>query len=234
MEVAWKEGQAWIRSSFYEGPHELLLVFAERARLSWQDLSLSELFAALVTLLPDLALEERMELLVFASHLIRLKALALLPVPLQAGQVESQTEGSVPPSFPFAELLRSWEPLIERQAYRWPRPTPTEALEKERFITGIPVFRLVRAYQEVLERMRRRQARAALAAPPFTLEEVEANLLGYFQQCPTWWLSELWQRLYPHPFYRAVALMVILGWIQEGRLLLQVEDLWSARLSWRS
>lgn len=234
MQVAWKEGQAWIESPFYEGPHELLRVFAERARLSWQDLSLSELFTALVALLPDLALEERMELLVFASHLLRLKALALLPVPLQVDEADPETEGSLARAFPLPELLQAWEPLLAQQAYRWPRPVAVEALEGEKFIAGLTAFRLVRAYQEVLQRRRRRQERARLAAPPFTLEEVEADLASYFQQNRSWRLSELWQCLQPHPFYRAVAFLVLLGWIQEGHLLLQIENPWSAQLSWRS
>jgi len=232
VEVVWQEGQAWIRAPFYEGPHELLLVFAQRARLSWRDLSLSKLFNGLVTLFPHLSLEEQAELLVFVSHLIRLKALALLPAPPQPTQAEPSPEQPSWASFPLAAILEAWEPLLSEQAFRWPRPASPQAVEGEKVITGLSAFRLVRAYQEVLQRLRRRQTRTRLTAPPFTLEEVEASLVSFFQESPTWPLDQLWQRLYPHPFYRAVAFLLLLDWIQEGRLLLQAEDPWSARLSW--
>ncbi len=232
MEVAWQEGQAWIRAPFYEGPHDLLLVFAQRARLSWQDLSLSELLNGLVTLFPHLSLEEQAELLVFASQLLRLKAFALLPAPPPPAAAEPSPPPPSFSSFPLAAILEVWEPRLAEQAFRWPRPNSPQAVEREKVITGLSAFRLVRAYQEVLERLRRRQSRARLTAPPFTLEEVEASLVSFFQESPTWPLNLLWQRLYPHPFYRAMAFLLLLDWIQEGRLLLHAEDPWSARLSW--
>jgi chromatin segregation and condensation protein Rec8/ScpA/Scc1 (kleisin family) len=211
-----------------------LLVFAQKERLRWADLSLREVLSGVARLLPLLPLAERMELLVFVSQLLRLKAFALLPVERKDEPTEilsSSTGERVLKG--IAECLPLWERQIAEQSFRLRRPASETEVEGEVVITGLTQIRLVKAYEEVILRWRRRQAVHRLEPFPFSAEEVEEQLVGLFRQASSWSLTQLWGELVPHPMYKAMAFLFLLLWIQEGKVALSVESPWCATLSWR-
>ncbi|MCS7152968.1 MAG: hypothetical protein NZ989_03375 [Bacteroidia bacterium] len=239
MEVKWAEGQVWIQTDFYEGPHDILLAFAQRAQIKWEDLSLEELFSAMVSILPSIPLEERVELILFLSHLLRLKALSLLPLAPSAEESgeESHSQGQAAGSTgPFKwELLEAiWNAKLRENQYRLSRPPSSEGIEAIPMISGLTQMRLFRAYEEVVRRYHRRHAVHRPLPLPFTPEEVEAQLLRVFEEKPQLSLSQLWAQLLPHPLYKAMAFLLILLWIQEGHLSLEWHSPWDVQLSWRS
>lgn len=240
MRLSWVEGQAWIESPFYEGPHDLLLFFAQKSRISWMDLSLREILDASAKLLPALSMEERMELLVFLSHLLRLKAVALLPYGERLPQAEEGSETYQAPNgsqgfsaFREGPLLAEWERRIARAQYFLARPASPEE-QGEKVIIGLTQMRLVRAYEEVLLRLRKRHSVHRVAPLPFVPEEVEQELQNRFLERVQWVLQELWETLRPHPLYRAMAFLFLLAWIQEGRVGVEISTPWQVVLSWRA
>jgi len=236
VELRWAEGQVWIHADFYEGPHDLLLTFAQRAQIRWEDLSLEELFSAMLSILPSLPLEERIEMLLFISHLMRLKAFALLPARLPAEEEE------VSPTTPSATLSggslwekvkTEWEKLLHENRYRLPRPETEAPVPAATVITGLTQMRLFRAYEELVRRYHRRHAVHKLAPLPFSPEEVESQLMRLFEESPRLSLKRLWEQLLPHPIYRAIAFLLLLSWIQEGHLSLVWQSPWDVELSWQ-
>jgi len=204
------------------------------------DLSLRETLEAAAQLLPALSMEERMEILVFLSHLLRLKAFALLP---QGERPAQEVEGSdlyrtvngsqVFSAFREGSLLAEWERRIARAQYVLARPASLGE-SGEKVITGLTQLRLVRAYEEVLLRFRKRQAVHRPAPLPFVPEEVEEELQSRFRERLRWGLQELWETLRPHALYRAMAFLFLLSWIQEGRIAIEGSTPWQVVLSWRA
>lgn len=204
------------------------------------DLSLRETLEAAAQLLPALSMEERMELLVFLSHLLRLKAFALLPQGERPAQEEEGADSyravngsQFFSAFGEGSLLAEWERRIARAQYFLARPaSPGE--QGEKVIIGLTQLRLVRAYEEVLLRLRKRQAVHRPLPLPFVPEEVERELQVRFLEQSQWVLQELWETLRPHPLYRAMAFLFLLTWIQEGRLTIEILTPWQVVLSWRA
>ncbi|MCS6894665.1 MAG: hypothetical protein NZZ60_00765 [Bacteroidia bacterium] len=238
MEFEWVEGQVWIKSDFYEGPHDILLLFAQRAQIRWEDLSLEELLSAAVNLLPSLPLEERIGLLLFLSHLLRIKAFSLLPnrqlLEESAEPSSTSSQGLALGPRLWESISESWANLIRQSHYRLPRPSEVPAsVEAEPVITGLSLMRLYRAYEETVRRYHRRHVVHRLTPPPFSPEEVEEHLMRLFEDKPRVLLSHLWTELLPHPIYRAMAFLLILFWIQEGHLAVNAESPWAVELSWQ-
>ncbi|MCX8112560.1 MAG: hypothetical protein N3E49_05110 [Bacteroidia bacterium] len=233
MKLHWVDGQVWIQTDFYEGPHDLLLTFAQRAQIRWEDICLEELFSAMLAILPALPLEERIEVLLFVSHLMRLKAFSLLPTPNQ-----SEETPETPPTFSKADsfwekVSHVWEPLIQESLYRLSRSAEKPPETAEPVILGLTPMRLFRTYEEMVRRYHRRQAVHRPTPLPFTPEEVETHLVRIFEHKPTQLLSHLWSQLLPHPIYKALAFLMILVWIQEGTLSLTLKSPWDVELSWQ-
>lgn len=236
MELHWAEGQVWIHTDFYEGPHDLLLTFAQRAQIRWEDLSLEELFSAMLSILPSLPLEERIEMLLFISHLLRLKAFALLPARLltEEGEAPPAAQSTTLSGGGLWEKVRAeWEKLLHESRYRLPRPETDTPIPAATIITGLSQMRLFRAYEELVRRYHRRHAVHKLAPLPFAPEEVETQLLRLFEERPRFPLKRLWEKLLPHPIYRAMAFLLLLSWIQEGHLSLVWQSPWDVELSWQ-
>lgn len=240
MEIRWTEGQVWIETDFYEGPHDLLLTFAQRAQIRWEDLSVAELFTALLSILSEVPLEERIELLLFISHLLRLKAFALLPsvsVAASAEEPASGNSGSLNGTGKKVSLWErigtQWEKLMAEARYRLPHPCSPSQEEVPQPIVGLSQMRLFRAYEDILRRYHRRHAVHRLAPLPFSAEEVESHLVQLFSETPYLSLSKLWLQLLPHPVYRAMAFLTILTWIQEGTLSLNWHSPWEVELAWQ-
>lgn len=238
VELEWVEGQVWIRSSFYEGPHDILLLFAQRAQVRWQDLSLEEFLSAAMNLLPSLPLEDRIGLLLFLSHLLRIKAFALLPAHQLMGDltedVVSAPEIKEPKTRFWEALHETWGNLMRQNHYRLARPTEKDpTIDTEPVITGLSLMRLYRAYEELVKRYHKRYLVHRVTPPPFSPEEVEEQLIRLFEERPWVSLARLWEELLPHPIYKAMAFLLILFWIQEGHLAVKVESPWAVELSWQ-
>lgn len=237
MELHWAEGQVWIQTDFYEGPHDLLLTFAQRAQIKWDDLSLEELFSAMLSILPSLPLEERIEMLLFISHLLRLKAFALLPAHSIAEEETEAAPAAHPAAAPGSSLWDrvspEWDKLIRENRYRLARPESEAPVPAAVVISGLTQMRLFRAYEEVVRRYHRRHAVHKPAPLPFSPEEVEHQLLRLFEEKPRFALKRLWEQLLPHPIYRAMAFLLLLSWIQEGHLSLVWQSPWEVELSWQ-
>lgn len=237
MEIQWAEGQVWIHTDFYEGPHDLLLTFAQRARIRWEDLSLEELLSAMLSILPGIPFEERIELLLFVSHLLRLKAFALLPAHSLTEEPEAPTSTQSTPVSSSVSIWErigaEWEKLIQISQHRLPRPPTEPSVPAATVITGLTQMRLFKSYEEVVRRYHRRHAVHRPAPLPFSPEEVENHLLQLFGENPQLTLRRFWERLLPHSIYRAMAFLLLLSWIQEGQVTLCWHTPWEVELSWQ-
>lgn len=237
MELQWAEGQVWIHTDFYEGPHDLLLTFAQRARIRWGDLSLEELLSAMLSILSSLPLEERIELLLFVSHLLRLKAFALLPARALTEELEEtsspESRPSTGPISLWERVSTEWEKLLQASQYRLPRPPADPSIPVATVITGLTQMRLFRNYEEVVRRYHRRHAVHRPTPLPFSPEEVENQLQQLLEEKSRLTLRRLWDQLLPHPIYRAMAFLLLLSWIQEGHVALTWHSPWDVELSWQ-
>lgn len=223
-----------MESALYAGPQDIFLVLAQREPLDWAQLSAQEALAAALQLLPALPLEERMELLVFLAHLLRLKALALLPLPpaVEEESLTPSSNGNGAALFPYKVLAEHWEARIEQQSHRLPRGS-FEAISAEPPLVGLSQVRLLQAYKSVLERLQKRQTAHAPLPLPFSPEAVAQDLAELFTQAPDWRLSDLWKQLRPEPLYRAMAFLWLLVWVQEQRVAIQQQSICEVWLSWQ-
>ncbi|MCS6789705.1 MAG: hypothetical protein NZ580_01795 [Bacteroidia bacterium] len=231
MQLAWREGQLWIESSFYEGPHELLLLFARRAELHWEDLSLLTLLEASKPLLNHLPLEDQMEVLLFMAQLLQLKARGILPMPPETEPAEALASPPIsPPQEKYEPFLQFWEERTSVSKYRLARPNPS--LPEAEALAPISALRLLRTYAQVIERFHKLQRTYSPPALPFSPQEVEAYLRNLFMQQSRWKLRTLWIQLPQAPLYRAMVFLQILFWLQERRIVLEEATLWDAVLFW--
>lgn len=232
VELRWWEGQAWIESALYAGPQDLFLVLAQRETLDWSQLSTQEAFAAAQQLLPSLPLEERMELLVFLAHLLRLKAFALLPLPLVEEESLHPSPNGKHAAASYKAMAQLWEGRIQQQSYRLPRGS-FEKIGVEPALVGLTQMRLFQAYKSMLERLQKRLAVHSPEPLPFSPEAVAQELETFFARSARWSLSALWDRLRPEALYRAVAFLWLLVWIQEQRLAIQQQSVCEVWLMWQ-
>lgn len=233
VELRWWEGQAWIQSAVYAGPQDLFLVLAQRETLDWSQLSTQEALAAAQQLLPSLPLEERMELLVFLAHLLRLKAFALLPLPpVEEEPVHPSPNGNHATAASYKAIAQLWEERITQQSSRLPRGS-FEQIEVESPVVGLTQMRLFQAYKSMLERLQKRLAVHSPEPLPFSPEVVAQELKTFFARSARWSLSTLWERLRPEALYRAVAFLWLLVWIQEQRLAIQQQSVCEVWLIWQ-
>lgn len=231
MQLIWREGQLWIQTSFYEGPHELLLLFARRAELRWEDLSLLSLLEASKPLLSHLPLEDQMEILLFMAQLLQLKVRGILPLPPEREPTEEEPLAPEPSSREkYESFLRFWEEKTSVSVYRLPRPHPP--LPEGEALAPISALQLLRIYAQVIERFHKHQQTYTPPALPFSPQEVEAHLRSLFEKERRWRLCTLWNELPPIPLYRAIAFLQLLFWLQEGHLVLEEASLWDAVLFW--
>ncbi|MCS7188880.1 MAG: hypothetical protein NZ933_03690, partial [Bacteroidia bacterium] len=220
---------------FYEGPLELLPFFAQREYLRWSDVSIYKVVEAIVAFLPTLPLEEGIETLVLISRLLRLKVFALLPVPPtdKAERLPSEgawvKENGVSRLSPM--LLQEWERRITLQKFRWARLPGREEEKASPAIESITPMRLFQAYMRILKEYCSWQAYAPTPLP-FSPEQVQSELHALFTSSQTWSLQRLWESLFPHPLYRAIAFLFLLAWIHEGRILIKQTSIWEAELYW--
>lgn len=234
MEIRWWEGQAWIESAVYAGPQDVLLVLAQREPLDWSQLSVQEVLAAAMQLLPALPLEARMELLVFVAHLVRFKAFSLLPTPTLPEEEPSplSANGSSATPQSYKVLAEQWGAQIERESYRLPRGR-FEDVSPEPPVVGLSQVRLLQAYKSLLERLRKRQSVHTPEPLPFSPEAVAQDIEGLFAEAAQWKLSDLWQQLRRDPLYRAMAFLWLLVWVHQQRLALQQQSVCEVWLTWQ-
>ncbi len=229
MEVCWRDGVVWIVSDTYEGPADLMNFFLERGKLPPADVAAQPLLDALLPLLDQLPLEERMEVLLFLAHLLFLKARALLPA--LPSEALSETESASPPTGSLSPmLLHAWENAIRQAQGRLARPA--EDITPLPFLKPVSQMDLLRAYITVLAAQEKRQRRYEVQPPPLSIDTVSQDLEHYFAHTPCTSLSALFGSFPRTALYWAVGLFIILSWIQEERLRYEPTSLWDGQLIW--
>lgn len=230
MEVRWRDGVVWIVSDTYEGPADLMNFFLERGKLPPADVAAQPLLDALLPLLDQLPLEERMEVLLFLAHLLFLKARALLPA-LPAETPPESESASPPTSFLSPMLLQAWENAIRQAQGRLARPA-AEDITPLPFLKPVSQMDLLRAYIAVLAAREKRQHRYEVQPPPLSIDTVSQDLRRYFAHTPRTSLSTLLNYFPRTALYWAIGLFVVLSWIQEERLRYEPVSLWDGQLIW--
>ena len=232
MEVCWRDGVIWIVSDTYEGPADLMNFFLERGKLPPAEIAAQPLLEALLPLMNQLPLEERMEVLLFLAHLLWLKARALLPtLPTEAPPEAQNSPPSPATNILTPSLLQAWEKAIQQAQARLARPA-AEDITPLPFLKPISQMDLLRAYIAALAAQEKRQRRYAVQPPPLSIETVSEDLAHYFTQTPRTTLSALLSTFPRTALYWAVGLFVILSWIQEERLRYEPTSLWDGQLIW--
>ncbi len=233
MALSQREGVFWVSLENYEGPAELMSFFIERGKLLATDVSLEPLLQAALPLLESLPLEERMEVLLLIAHLMWLKAKALLPT------LPDTSDPAPPPDDPppahttlSPALLAAWETHIAQARWRLSRP-PDTRFEPVPYLRPIYQIQLLKAYLSIQTAYQKRLQRYAVQMPRLSLEAVAQTLSGYFTQSPQTTLSALFEGLPREPLYWAIALFLLLSWIQEGKLQYQPISLWEGHLIWQ-
>ncbi|MCS7162662.1 MAG: hypothetical protein NZ958_04970 [Bacteroidia bacterium] len=232
MEAYWEEGRLWLKMPAYEGTHELLLLFAQRAEIKWADIDILELIERVSAILEEIDLEARVEVLFFLTQLVRWRAFALLPLPLLESPSTKPPPSSPPPSPLPQQLYLWWLERMTAQAYRLARPTSATPLRPLAEIVGLSAFRLLRAYMEVAEAYLQRHRRHLLSQWPFREEEVVQALEALFHQQPRWLFSALRARLSANRFYQMLAFLRLLHWVYEAKVHINLHSLWEAEFFW--
>ena len=230
MEVCWRDGVVWIVSDAYEGPADLMNFFLARGKLPPANVAVQPLLDALLPLLGQLPLEERMEVLLFLAHLLFLKARALLPA-LPDEAPPAPESPSPPTSLLSPLLLQAWENAIRQAQGRLARPA-AEDITPLPFLKPVSQMDILRAYLAVLAAQEKRQRRYAVQPPPLSIETVAQDLERYFAHTPQTTLSALFASFPRNALYWAVGLFLILSWIQEERLRYEPTNLWNGQLTW--
>lgn len=154
-----------VQLPMFEGPLDLLLHLVKKHELNILDIPIAfvtEKYTAYIRLLDDLNIDVASEYLVMAATLVHIKSRMLLPNP----PTEEAEDGlNEPEEDPRAELVRR---LLQYQKYRlaaeqlgarsllgrdvFPRGSSDEIAGGEPPLEGVSVFRLLDAFQAVLER----------------------------------------------------------------------------------
>lgn len=149
----------------FEGPLDLLLHLVKKHELDILDIPIAfitEKYTAYIRLLDELNIDVASEYLVMAATLLHIKSRMLLPNPPAEETDESSEDADVDPR---AELVRR---LLEYQKYKhaaeelsqrhmlgrdvFPRGSSAEIAGGEPPLEGVSLFKLLDAFQAVLER----------------------------------------------------------------------------------
>ena len=187
----------------FEGPLDLLLHLIQQHELDVRDIPIgfvTEKYVEYIKLMQELNIDLASEYLVMAATLAHIKSKTLLPVVPDELEDESEFEGD-----PRAELVRR---LLEYQKYKnaaqeldsrsvlgrdvFPRQEPAPAVEGPAEVAKLNIFKLLDAFQRVLDRARI-SADHTVALERFSITDRINELSDLLRDSPGLAFEELFQ-----------------------------------------
>ncbi len=185
----------------FEGPFDLLLFFIERDELDIYDIPIASItndFLAYISEMQALDVDLASEFILVASTLMRIKAKMLLPrkeLDEEGNEIDPR-EDLVAALLEYKRYkgvvgtLQQWE--AERHMTH-PRPVQkselkkiADAFETDTDLSDLTLYKLMRTFQRVLERIEsRKEALAHQIVPyPYTVDDCKTDLLGRLEKTP--------------------------------------------------
>ena len=185
----------------FEGPFDLLLFFIERDELDIYDIPIADITKEFLTYISEmqaLDVDLASEFILVASTLMRIKAKMLLP------RKELDEEGNeIDPREDLVQALLEYKrykevvgTLQQWEAERHmthPRPVQkselkkiADAFETDTDLSNLTLYKLMRTFQNVLDRIEsRKEALAHQIVPyPYTVDHCKDDLLGRLEKTP--------------------------------------------------